>query len=158
MEAAPFGWTTGIYYNCDGVDANTGRRFHCCITDRTIPLDDFCRNENAVPSRCSLAAFYCMLKAIQLGLYLSDCHFFHFGVHLSEDTTEHVVVILDAGSRGIQEQWAKSEVNTKVMHNFWKACDGVSASFDELRHMWRNSHCIKQHLKEQHSNGRPGHC
>ena len=52
MEAAPLGLTTCIYYNCDGVDADTGHRFHCWITDRTIPLDEFCRDENAIKSRC----------------------------------------------------------------------------------------------------------
>ena len=50
MEAAPHGLTTRIYYNCDGVDADTGHRFHCWITDRTIPLDEICRDEIGVKS------------------------------------------------------------------------------------------------------------
>jgi len=145
MKAAPFGFTTTIYYNCDGVDAATGNRFHCWITDRTIPLDEFCRDKDAIKSRCSLAAFHCMLRAAQHGLYLSDCHFYNFGVRLSENATEHLVVIIDAGSRGIHDaaQWPKSAINTKVTYKFWKACDEVSASCDELKGMWRGSVDIK---------------
>ena len=94
--------TTSILYNCEGTDADSECRFHCWITDRTIPLDEFCRFHDAIMSRCSLAAFYCMLRAARLGLYLSDCHFFNFGVQLSGNATEHRVVIIDAGSRGIQ--------------------------------------------------------
>ena len=75
MEAAPFGLTTRTYYNCDGVDADTGHRCHCWITGRAIPLDELCRNEDAVKSRCSLAAFRCIFKAALHGLYPSDCHF-----------------------------------------------------------------------------------
>lgn len=155
MEAAPLGLTTGIYYNCDGVDADSGHRFHCWITDRTIPLDELCRDESAVKSRCSLAAFYCILRAAQHGLYLSDCHFFNFGVHLSETATEHLVVIIDAGSKGIdcERLWAKSHINTKVMHKFWTACDEVSASCEKLKDMWRTpgwdvKHCLQRATQE----------
>ena len=56
-EAAQASLTTSVLYNCDGVDAASGKRYHCWITDRTIPLDDFCRNNDAIKSRCSLAAF-----------------------------------------------------------------------------------------------------
>ena len=100
MEAAQVGLTTSILYNCDGVDADSEHRFHCWITDRTIPLDEFCRGDKAIKIRCSLAAFCCILKAALHGLYLSDCHFFNFGVQLTENATEHRVVIIDAGSRG----------------------------------------------------------
>ena len=101
MQAAQAGLTTGVLYNCDGVDAESGRRFHCWITDRTIPLDEFCRGDNAIKIRCSLAAFCCILKAALHCLLLSDCHFFNFGVELTETATEHRVVIIDAGSRGM---------------------------------------------------------
>ena len=39
MKAAQVGLTTSILYNCVGVDADSGRGFHCWITDRTIPLE-----------------------------------------------------------------------------------------------------------------------
>ena len=73
MEAAPLGLATRIYYNCDGVDAGTGHRFHCWITDRTIPLDEFCRYGGAFKSRCSLAAFCCILKASLATLRQTPC-------------------------------------------------------------------------------------
>ena len=63
MQAAQAGLTTGVLYNSDGMDAESGRRFHCWITDRTIPLDAFCRGDNAINIRCSLDAFCCILKA-----------------------------------------------------------------------------------------------
>ena len=39
-----------------------------------------------------------------------------FGVRVTEDATEHLVVIIDAGSKGINAQppWNKSRVNTTV--------------------------------------------
>ena len=61
MEATQAGLTTSVLYNCDGMDAESGRRFHCWITDRTIPLDEFWRSDNAIKIRCSLAAFCCIL-------------------------------------------------------------------------------------------------
>ena len=70
-EAAQVGLTTSILYDCDGVDVDSGRRFHCWITDRTIPLDEFCRDDDAIKSRCSLAAFCCILRA---ALHLSLIH------------------------------------------------------------------------------------
>ena len=97
---ARIGLTTSILYNCVGYDAESRRRFHCWITDRTIPLDEFCRYDGAIKSRCTLAAFCCILRAAQHGLLLSDCNFFNLGVPLTENATEHVVVIIDAGSRG----------------------------------------------------------
>ena len=148
-EAAQVGLTTKILYNCNGVDADTGRRFHCWITDRTIPLDDFCRDDEAIKSRCSLAAFCCILRAALHGLYLSDCHFFNFGVQLTESATEHVVVIIDAGSRGIQgdAKCKKSDINTTVMHKFWKACAVESATNGEIEATWKKSHGMQECLK-----------
>ena len=51
------------------------------------------------------------------GLYLSDCHFYNFGILLTENATEHLVVIIDAGSRGIlrDERWKKSIINNVII-------------------------------------------
>ena len=144
-EAGLASLTTRVLYNCDGVDAASGKCFHCWITDRAIPLDDFCRNcyttnNNANKSRCGLAAFCCILKAALQGLCLSDCHFFNFGVLLTESATEHLVVIIDAGSRGIdtsKERLKKSFINTKVMHKFWTACAEESATPVAIKQMWQ---------------------
>jgi hypothetical protein len=148
--ASQLGLTTSILYNCTGVDSDSGLRFHCWITDRTIPLDEFCRYDGAVKSRCSLAAFCCILRAAQYGLILSDCHFFNFGVRFTESATEHDVVIIDAGSRGIHSdtQWAKKWINTTVMKRFWKACAEESATNVEIEKMWRQAQCHKQCLAE----------
>ena len=100
-RTSTFGVTTSILYEGVGVDVASGKRFHCWITERTIPLDDLCKYEDIIKTRCSLAAFCCMLRAAQLGLYLSDCHFFNFGLRVTEDSREHAVIIIDAGSRGI---------------------------------------------------------
>ena len=93
METSTFGLTTNILYECAGVDADSGRRFHCWITNRTIPLDEICRNDIASKTRCSVDAFLCLLRAARRGLYLSDCHFFNFGALLTDSATEHVVGI-----------------------------------------------------------------
>ena len=111
IKTAQANLTTSVLYNCHGVDADSGRWFHGWITYRTIPLDEFWRFDTAIKTRCSLAAFCCILKAAMHGLYLSDCRFFNFGVQLTENATEHLVVIIDAGSRGINRgaQWQKSQ-------------------------------------------------
>ena len=147
MEASKSGLTTRILYNCTGIDADSRRRFHCWITERTIPLDEFCRYSGAIKSRCTLAAFRCILRATQHGLYLSDSHFFNFGVRLTESATEHFVVIIDAGSRGIdtEAQWKKSEINTRVMKKFWKACASESATNTDIQRMWRNENTEHGH-------------
>ena len=154
-KAAPLGLATRIHYNCEGRDADSGHRFHCWITDRAIPLDELCRAENANQGRCSLAAFCCMLRAAQHGFYLSDCHFYNFGVTIddTENATEHLVVIIDAGSRGIhsESQWKKSDVNKYVMYKFWKACDEYSVDCSWLKELWRYSdvnNCLQRATAE----------
>ena len=71
-EAAIKALTTRIYYNCHGVDAESGRRYRCWITDRTIALDEFTREYAAIRRNCTLAAFRCILNAAVHGLYLYD--------------------------------------------------------------------------------------
>ena len=87
-----------------------------------------------------MAAFHCVLKAAQRGLYLSDNNFFNFGLLVTEDATEHHVVIIDAGSRGIGRETLrkKSDVNTTVMRKFWKHCKEESATSPEIEQIWRN--------------------
>ena len=150
IKTAQANLTTSLLYNCHGEDANSGLRFHCWITEYAIPLDEFCRFDEAVKTRCSLAAFCCILKAALQGFYISDCHFFNFGVQLTENATEHLVIIIDAGSRGINlgEQWPKSEVNTTIMHKFWKWCDKESATNEEIKTMWRTANNIEDCLKQ----------
>ena len=36
IEAAQVGLTTSILYNCYGVDAESGHRYHCWITDLSL--------------------------------------------------------------------------------------------------------------------------
>ena len=159
MQAAQAGLTTGVLYNSDGMDAESGRRFHCWIADRTIPLDEFCRGDNAIKIRCSLAAFCCILKAALHGLYLSDCHFFNFGVELTDNATEHRVVIIDAGSRGIcrDDKQKKSWINTAVMHKFWRCCAEESATDNAIKQLWHHSHYMRTAFKKQQRQDGPGH-
>ena len=147
MEAAQVDLTTSILYKCAGVDADSGRHLHCWITDCTIPLNGFCRDDDTIKDRCSLAAFCCILRAALYGLHLSDWHFFNFGVQLTENATAHLVVIIDAGSRGIHRDvhWMKSEINTTVMHKFRKACAEESTTI------------AMSALKQRQRHGIPGH-
>ena len=149
MKTAPLHLTTRILYNCRGIDAHSKHCYHCWITERTIPLDEFCRDDDVIKQRCSLAAFCCILRAALHGLILSDCHFFNFGVRLTENATEHLVVIIDAGSRGIHTdmQWKKSQINIKVMHKFWKACANESATYTDIHYIWKHNDmeaCLKK--------------
>ena len=56
--------------------------------------------------------------------YISDCGFYNFGVVLSEDATEHVIVIIDAGSRKIctGPKVEHSEMKRKFVWEFWSTC------------------------------------
>ena len=148
-RTSTFGVTTSILHDGVGIDAASGKRFHCWITERTIPLDDLCKYEDIIKTRCSLAAFCCMLRAAQGGLYLSDCNFFNFGVRVTHDTTKHDVVIIDGGSRGIEkEPWMKSRVNTTVMKNFWAHCTKESATNNEIIDIWQKHHTVESCLEE----------
>jgi len=138
-QACEHGLTTRIWYEGTGEDVDTGCLYHCWMTDATIALDDFTRWQTASKEKCALAAFYCIVRAAQHGLYLSDCHFYNLGVVVNENATEHLVVIIDAGSRGIhpEQKWKKADVNTRVMRKFWKACDNIGVPTEALKVMWR---------------------
>ena len=58
-----------------------------------------------------------ILRAAVHRLYLSDNHFFKFGVKITSVATEHTVVIIDAGSRGLDpDLWTKAQINAKIMN------------------------------------------
>ena len=146
--------STNILYNCVGKDYDSHRTFHCWITDRTIPLDVICAYDATIKSKCCLAAFCCILRAAHHGLYLSDCGFYNFGVIVSKDAKEHVVVIIDAGSRKISThpQLKHSEMNLLFMRKFWVACRRESAVDDNIVHMWQNpkyssAECLRRATK-----------
>ncbi len=128
---------------------NCERRFHCWITDRTIPLDELCRYDGAVKSTCNLAAFCCILRAAQHGLHLSDCRLFNLGVRFTENATEQLVVIIDVGSRGIfpRARWNQLLIKITVMQKFWKVCAVQSATYFEIQDMWKYNHCYKEVLE-----------
>ena len=91
-----------ILHNGWARQASDWRSYHCWITERTIPLDGFVQCPMANRSQCTLAAFICVLECVSIGLQISDTHFFNFGVRFFSDfATEHVVVLIDAGSRGL---------------------------------------------------------
>ena len=137
--------TTGILYDFEGVveddsgDHSGPKRFRCWITETTIPLDEFLQYEHAIKSKCCLAAILCMMKATKHGLYLTDCAMFNFGVKVTDNNREHVVVIIDAGSRAIvppDKRWTKKEISTKVMNKFWCRCKDFGADYTEIRETW----------------------
>ena len=54
----------------------------------------------------------------------------------------HDVVIIDAGSNGIQEILSKGDVNKAVMSKFWRACKehcvGDENLLDEVKEIWNS--------------------
>ena len=95
-------------------------------------------------SQCTLAAFICVLECISIGFQISDTHFFNFGVRFFSDfATEHVVVLIDAGSRGWRPdspRWSKGEVNQKTMRKFWIHAAKHIALDPDLQDLWRQHH------------------
>ena len=123
-------------------------RYHCWITEQTIPLDEFGQCNYAVKSKCTLAAFCCILRAAEHGLYLSDNHLCNFGVKITRVATEHTVVIIDAGSRGLElDLWTKAQINARIMRRFWQWAEKEGAQNKELQSKWRRSHCWRECLK-----------
>ena len=146
-EACQFGVTTSILYEAEGVDESSGKHFHSWIVDRCIPLDEICRYEETRKSACSLAAFCCLLRAAEHGLYLSDCHFCNFGLMVTEDAKQHTVVFIDVGSTCIArgERGIKSEMTTRVIKKFWAHCreekiynkhQRLDSCLEEARERW----------------------
>ena len=78
---------------------------------------------------------------------------------MTESATEHLVVIIDAGSKGIHRdapRKKKSDVNSTVMRKFWKACAKESATNVEIQDMWRSSQ-VEECLKQRQRHGGSGH-
>ena len=130
-----------LLYECWGHDNN--KRYHCWIAERCIPLNEFAESTHADKEKCVLAACRCIAKAATVGVILSDCHFFNFGVLVSGNQKEHQVVIIDAGSRSISDMPKKSQVN-ECMKNLWRwAKNEIAAPFEGVRELWQQKHVLK---------------
>ena len=89
-----------------------------------------------------------MLRAAEHGLYLSACDFFNFGVKMTNDATEHIVVIIDAGGRGLDcRRWTKGEVNKRFMARFWQWAAQECALDTELQCQWRRFANLEECLR-----------
>ena len=135
------GWILApeIMYECCGHDKN--KRYHCWITNRCIPLDEFAEATNVDKEKCVLAACLCMAKAATVNLLLSDCHFFNFGVVISDTMERHQVVIIDPGSRCISaDVIKKSAVNECMRSLWWWAEKEIAAPFKFVRELWLQMH------------------
>jgi len=141
-RAMPADVTPRILYECDGFHGDT--RYHCWITEQTIPLDEFARDSAADKQQCTLGAFICVLRAAMRGLRLSDCAFFNFGVRCNDSA----VVIIDAGSYGIKsnQQWSKGEVNSMTMNKFWRHAEKAQAENPQLKQLWKQHHQLQECL------------
>ena len=141
--AAQYGLCPPVLYNSWGFEDGYDHQWHCWITEKAIPLDEFMKLPDADPQQCALAAFICVLKAAQHGFYVSDTHFFNFGVKLAGFATEHSVVIIDAGSRGWhpeQARWAKALVNKTIMHRFWDHALEHGADISQIKEVWQRAY------------------
>ena len=127
-----------LLYECFGHDNK--KKYHCWVAERCVPLNEFAQSIHADKEKCVLGAARCIAKAAKVGLLLSDCHFFNFGVLPSANHKEHQVVIIDAGSRGIADRvFKKSEVN-ECMKSLWRwAQEEIEAPFDSIRELWRRN-------------------
>ena len=70
---------------------------------------------------------------------------FNFGVKITSVATEHTVVIIDVGSRGLGTHlWTKAEINVKIMKRFWHWVKKEGASNKEVESKWRESHLWRE--------------
>ena len=142
FRAMPADVTPRILYECDGSHGKT--QYHCWITERAIPLDEFVRDPAANKQQCTLGAFMCLLRAALHGLRLSDCAFFNFGVRCNDSA----VVIIDAGGYGINsnQQWSKGDINRMIMTKFWRQAEKEQAANPQLRQLWQQHHQLQECL------------
>ena len=84
------------------------------------------------------------MRAALCRVLLSDCHYFNLGVRITSGATEHEVVIIDAGSKGLADSVpAKSEVN-KSMRNLWNwSRVEIQASPASTRDIWQYEHTLE---------------
>jgi hypothetical protein len=142
------------------------RLWHAWITERAVPLDQFVKRPRALPRNCILGAIRCMLAAACSGLWLSDNALFNFGV------LHDKVVIIDAGSRGFQEQQStKSQFNNRSMRSFffkaamhldfadladwkqtWHCAQELNEALRDFERLW-SSNCVLQTLPDADASG-----
>ena len=110
--------TPKLLYECLGYDGNV--QYHCWVSERCIPLHRFAVLSTSDKDACVLAACRCIARAALCRLHLSDCHYYNFGVRITECATEHEIVIIDPGSRGIAESVPTKGEVSNTMHKLWK--------------------------------------
>ena len=83
------------------------------------------------------------------GMLFFDSHFFNLGIRNTESATEHDVVIIDAGSRGLVfEPPSKSQVGASK-HKLWKwAEEEISAPSTDVRQLWHSQHDLDQVMRK----------
>ena len=53
---------------------------------------------------------------------------------ITSDATEHTVVIIDAGSRGLnRDLWSKNQINTRIMRRIWQWAEKEAGPNIELK-------------------------
>ena len=127
-----------VLYECIGKDGND--EYHCWVMERCIPLNQLAVLKSTWKDACVLAACRCVARAALCRLQLSDCHYYNLGVRISPSATEHEVVIIDVGSRGIAESVpTKGSVN-QSMSKLWKwSQQEMQASPTWTRNLWANT-------------------
>ena len=107
-----------VLYECIGKDGND--EYHCWVMERCIPLNQLAVLNSTWKDACVLAACRCVARAALCRLQLSDCHYYNLGVRISPSATEHEVVIIDVGSRGIEESVPTEGSVNQSMSKLWK--------------------------------------
>jgi hypothetical protein len=87
------------------------------ICDYAEPLDKYLQRPEADHNRCMTSKLMCILRAAESQCVVSDVGDYNFGVVPDESK----VVILDMGSRGLQEERpTKGKLSTQFWSNFLK--------------------------------------
>jgi hypothetical protein len=119
--------------------------WHCWVTERTTPLDEFLALPGAKKSQCVLAVVDCLVRCASEGLRVSDCAFFNLGV--LRGPTEDAVVLIDAGSYEVMPPLAKNIINTKILGKVWKEAAVRNIDVSALRDKWRNLATTREFLE-----------
>ena len=124
-----------LYYEGIGKDGDV--EYHCWVTERCIPLHRLPTLSTCSKSACVLAACRCIATAALCRIHLSDCHYYNLGVRIASGATEHEVVIIDPGSRGVADSVPTKSDVSKSMRKLWQwSKEEIHAEPTSTQQLW----------------------
>ena len=163
-KAQNLNFTTKILHAADAMDEDSGEIFYSWITEECIPLSQCltsskifnCYHQREIhidKTTCCQAIYYCLLRAANAGLYMTECTFENFGLMITHDAVHHAVVIIDVGGNALESSgWSKVDIDMNIIHKFWVYCEAAGHDVSHLKTQWQSHATLEAalaHAQEQ---------